>query len=121
MYDVEQGLHLPCMREYFYSFFLSFRLVSQSFDQISTFRRIGMLTGSTFKCLFTSHSRVNKVGSLIGYPSSSVHIIFDYLTNATIFSVIEHMLLGRSVIFVAENPNMLTSVMNGLLQLLDPM
>jgi DENN (AEX-3) domain len=109
------------MREYFYSFFLSFRLVSPGSHDASTFGKVGMLTGDSFKCLFTSHSRVHKEDSLIKYPSSSVYLIFDYLTNQTIFTVMQHILLGRSMIFVADNPNVLTVVMNGLLQLLDPM
>lgn len=55
------------------------------------------------------------------FPSSSVHLIFDYLTNSTIYTIMEHILLGRNLIFVADNPNILTTILNGILQLLDPM
>lgn len=121
LYHEDQGLHLPCIREFLYSYFLSFRLFMSDFNHPSSFREVGMHTGEEFKHFFTSHSKLNITGSRLAYPASSVHLIFDYLTNSTIFSIIAHLLLGRSLIFVADNPNILTTIIKGLFQITEPM
>ena len=104
-----------------YSFLLSYRHVVGDPSKTSTYKKVGMKSGNNFIPFFISHSRINQNLQLVKYPASSVHLIFEYLNNNAIFSVIQSMLVGKSLVFVADNPNILTDVMFGFQQLLYPL
>ena len=121
MNNSDDSLYYPYIREFMYSFLLSYRHVVSETFKAASYRRVGMKSGSQFNTFFMCHSKINHDSDLMKYPASLVHLIFEYMSNSAIYNTIENMLLGRSIVFVADNPNILTDIMNGFLQLLHPL
>lgn len=59
--------------------------------------------------------------NLVKYPAYSVHLIFEYMNCNEIFAALQSFLLGRSLIFVADNPMVLTDIVSGFQQLIHPL
>lgn len=117
----DNSLFLPNIKEFFYSFFLSYRHVVNNAEKFSIFKKIGMKVGNEFVTFFNSHSSMNYVSSLVEYPPFAAHLIFEYMNANMILTVIQSMFLGRSIVFVADNPNILTEIIFGFQQLMQPL
>lgn len=104
-----------------YSFLLSYRNVVGDQAPISSFKRVGMRSGSEFIPFFTNHSRVNSNSTMVKYPAFSAYLIFEYMSNSGIFTAIQSMVLEKSIVFVADNASLLTDIMHGFQELMEPL
>lgn len=119
--DSENSLYYPNIREFMYSFLLSYRHVVSDPSKRCSFKKIGMKSGNSFTTFFNSHSRISQTKTLVKYPAYGAHLLFEYMSPNSIFATLQSLLLGRSVVLVADCPAILTDVAFGLLQLLEPL